>query len=113
MNDRNNWKAKCNYNFYYIVFFTCFFLNYSFVFDFFSEHKLEKYNARPNECIVFEDSLHGVMASKAAGIYTINIYDKYSDSDREKINKSANFKINSYYEVIDYLRKEIVNEGNW
>ena len=28
---------------------------------------LEKYNARPNECIVFEDSLHGVMASKAAG----------------------------------------------
>ena len=46
------------------------------------------------------------MASKAAGIDTINIYDKYSDSDREEINKIANFKINSYYEVIDYLKKE-------
>lgn len=67
---------------------------------------LEKYDARPNECIVFEDSLHGVMASRAAGIDTINIYDKYSDSDREEINKIANFKINSYYEVIDYLKKE-------
>ena len=60
-------KLNATTIFIILFFFTCFFLNYSFVFDFFSEHKLEKYNARPNECIVFEDSLHGVMASKAAG----------------------------------------------
>ncbi len=67
---------------------------------------LEKYNAKPNECIVFEDSLHGVMASTGAGIETINIYDKYSDCDREKIDEITTYKIKSYYEIIEYLKKE-------
>lgn len=67
---------------------------------------LEKYNAKPSECIVFEDSLHGVMASIGAGIETINIYDKYSDCDREKIDKITTYKVNSYYEIIEDLKKE-------
>lgn len=65
---------------------------------------LEHYHANPEECLVFEDSLHGVMASKCAGIETINVYDKYSDKDRLKIDSLADYKIDSYSEFIDMLR---------
>lgn len=64
---------------------------------------LEKYNAKPNECIVFEDSLHGVMASISAGIETINIYDKYSDCDREKINELTDYSIKDYDEFLKII----------
>ena len=65
---------------------------------------LEYYHANPEECLVFEDSLHGVMASTGAGIETINVYDKYSDKDRLKIDSLADYKIDSYSEFMDMLR---------
>lgn len=65
---------------------------------------LEKFNAKPSECLVFEDSLHGVMASLGAGIEVVNIYDKYSDCDRNEIDKITTYKITSYYEMIKYLK---------
>lgn len=65
---------------------------------------LEYYHANPEECLVFEDSLHGVMASTGAGIDTINVYDKYSDKDRLKIDSLADYKIDSYSEFMDMLR---------
>lgn len=43
---------------------------------------LETLNAKCSECIVFEDSLHGVMSANGANIEVINIYDRYSDKDR-------------------------------
>lgn len=68
---------------------------------------LSKYNAKPEECIVFEDSLHGVVASTNAGIETINIYDKYSDKDRKKLDKISTYKIKSYNEIIDLLKNKL------
>lgn len=65
---------------------------------------LEYYHANPKECLVFEDSLHGVMASTGAGIETINVYDKYSDKDRLKIDSLADYKIDSYSEFMGMLR---------
>ena len=65
---------------------------------------LEYYHANPEECLVFEDSLHGVMASKSAGIDTINVYDKYSDKDRLKIDSLVDYKIDSYLEFMNILR---------
>ncbi len=57
-------------------------------------------NKSPKACLVFEDSLIGVEAAKAAGIETVAVYDKYSDSDREKIDALADYKIESYKELI-------------
>ena len=44
------------------------------------------------------------MASKSAGIDTINVYDKYSDKDRLKIDSLVDYKIDSYLEFMNILR---------
>lgn len=64
---------------------------------------MKHYNAIPEECLVFEDSYTGVLASKSAGIEVINVYDKYADSDRDKINKITNYSIKNYREFIDLV----------
>ena len=50
---------------------------------------IEHYNAKKEECLIFEDSYTGVLAAKNAGCEVVNIYDKYSDIDRDKINELA------------------------
>ena len=64
---------------------------------------MKHYNAKPEECLIFEDSYTGVLASKNAGIEVINIYDKYADIDRDKINQITDYKILNYQEFIDFL----------
>lgn len=64
---------------------------------------MQYYNSSPNECLIFEDSYTGVLASKNAGIEVVNIYDKYADLDREKINKITDYSIESYGEFIDLV----------
>lgn len=66
---------------------------------------LDYFHARSDECLVFEDSLLGIMASKGAGIETINIYEEYSDCDREKINELADYMIRDYSEFLDIIEK--------
>ena len=61
------------------------------------------YNAKPNECLIFEDSYTGVLASKNAHIEVINIYDKYADLNRDDINKITDYSINNYREFINYV----------
>lgn len=64
---------------------------------------LNHYNTTPNECLIFEDSLHGVMAANGANIEVINVYDIYSDKDREEINQLTNYRINTYDEFLEIL----------
>lgn len=64
---------------------------------------LEHYHTSPDTCLVFEDSLHGVMAAKGAGIETVNVYDKYSDKDRLRIDSLTDYKIDSYLEFVKML----------
>ncbi len=64
---------------------------------------MRHYRAQPRECLVFEDSYTGVLASKNAGIEVINIYDKYADLDRSKIDAIADYSIPNYQVFIDYL----------
>lgn len=59
------------------------------------------YDAKPSECLIIEDSYTGVMAATRAGIEVINIYDKYSDVDRDKINSIADYSIVNYGEFIN------------
>ena len=63
------------------------------------------YNARTNECLIFEDSYTGVLASKNAGIEVVNVYDKYADLDRDKINAITDYSILNYREFIDYIER--------
>ncbi len=61
---------------------------------------MQHYNASPDECLVFEDSYTGVLASQNAGIECINIYDKYADIDRDKIDGITDYSIKSYREFL-------------
>ena len=61
------------------------------------------YNADPSECLIFEDSYTGVLAGKNARIEVVNIYDKYADLDREKINAITDYSINDYDEFLNYI----------
>ena len=63
---------------------------------------MQHYNARPEECLIFEDSYTGVLASNNAGIEVVNVNDKYADLDRDKINEITDYSIKNYKEFIDF-----------
>lgn len=63
-------------------------------------------NVKPEECFIFEDSLIGVEAANAAGIDVAVIYDKYSDGNREEINKRVQYKFNNFEEIFNYVKTE-------
>ncbi len=67
---------------------------------------MEKLDVTPEECLVVEDALIGVQAAKNAGIEVVNMYDKYSDSDREEINNLSDYKVKNFKELIDILDRE-------
>lgn len=73
---------------------------------------MKHYNATANECLVFEDSYTGVLASKKAGIECVNVYDKYADIDRDKINKITDYSIKEYKEFIDLVNYIYNTEQN-
>lgn len=66
---------------------------------------MQHYNAKPEECLIFEDSYTGVLASKNAGIEVVNVYDKYADLDRDRINEITDYSINNYKQFIEYIEK--------
>lgn len=70
---------------------------------------MQHYNASPDECLIFEDSYTGVLASRNAGIEVVNIYDKYADIDRDKINLITDYSIATYRQFIDFLERTYVN----
>lgn len=70
------------------------------------EKILHKFGIDDNsKSLVIEDSLTGVKAAKNANLRTIVMYDKYSDKDRDEINKLADYSVNDYSELIDIFKK--------
>ncbi len=67
---------------------------------------METLNVKPEECFVFEDSLIGVEAANAAGIDVAVMYDKYSNGNREEINKRTKYKFKDFEELLDYIKME-------
>ena len=59
--------------------------------------------AKPNECIVFEDSLNGVMAAKTAGIEVCSVYDESAKTEQDIISKIADYKVSSFAELVKML----------
>lgn len=67
------------------------------------------FGVTPEECLIFEDSLTGVMAANRAGIEVVNIYDKYSDVDRDKINELTDYAILDYH---TFTEQVLTHTGN-
>ncbi len=55
------------------------------------------------KCLVFEDSLAGVQAAKAAGLETVVMYDAHSDPDRPSINALADCQAPDYPTLLSSL----------
>lgn len=68
---------------------------------------LDELNVSPEECLVVEDSIIGVEAARRAGIDVAVMYDKYSDCDREAINKIANYRFNDFNEMLNSMQEEL------
>lgn len=64
---------------------------------------MQHYNAKPEECLIFEDSYTGVLAANNAKIEVVNIYDKYADLDRQKINELTDYYIDSFSQFVSLL----------
>lgn len=62
---------------------------------------LKDYKVSPEECLVFEDSIEGIRASKKAGIKVVAVYDKYSDKYRKIIDEESDYQIKSFTDLLD------------
>lgn len=62
---------------------------------------LSELGVKPEECLVFEDSLIGIEAAKNAGIPSAAVYDPYSDAEREQINALADYQVDSYARLME------------
>ena len=60
----------------------------------------------PSDCLIIEDSLIGVQAGKNAGIEVAVMYDKYSDEDRDQINRLADYSFSSFNRIIKQFELE-------
>jgi len=64
-------------------------------------------NVSPSDCLIIEDSLIGLQAAKNAGIEVAVMYDKYSDCDRQEINKIAQYQFENFDEILNYIKNEL------
>lgn len=54
----------------------------------------------PEECLVFEDVIHGIMAGKNANMTVCAIYDDFSKEVSELKREISDFYINNYFELL-------------
>lgn len=66
-----------------------------------------EFNVRPEECLIFEDSLIGVDAANRAGIEVVAMYDKYSDHERKEIDEKADYSFTHYAAVLEVIEAEL------
>lgn len=68
---------------------------------------LEELNVKPEECLIIEDSIIGVEAANKANIEVAVIYDEYSDSNREKINRLSQYQFSGFKEMLNCIEHEL------
>ena len=59
----------------------------------------ERLEVFPEDCIVFEDVLMGVLAGKNAGMSVCAVYDPWNDPQKQEIIRTADFYVNDYEEI--------------
>lgn len=57
----------------------------------------------PEDCLVFEDIIPGIMAGHNANMKVVAIADLYSANDEEQKSEMADYFINDYYDVLNIL----------
>jgi HAD superfamily hydrolase (TIGR01509 family) len=62
-------------------------------------------SVEPGTCIVIEDTLNGIRAAKAAGMYAIAIHDEDSAPQWEQIISEADFYANDYVTIQNHLKE--------
>lgn len=67
---------------------------------------LEELNVKKEECLIVEDSLVGVEAANNANIEVAIIYDRYSDCNRDEINKLSQYQFQSFDEMLKLIKNE-------
>ena len=68
---------------------------------------MKELDVKPNECLIVEDSLIGVEAANNANIEVAVMYDKYSDSSRDEINKLSQYQFENFDEMLIYIKNEL------
>lgn len=71
---------------------------------------MKELNVNNEDCIIIEDSLIGVEAANKANIEVVAVYDKYSDSIRNEINKLSQYQVKDFKEFLDLAKKELENK---
>ena len=57
----------------------------------------------PAETVVFEDSLYALKTAKAAGFYTVGVYDADGEGDQEGLQREADLYVKNLYEAELYI----------
>lgn len=65
---------------------------------------INKYGTDPKKVLIFEDSLSGVLAGKAAGATVIVIEDIHNEKNKTKIQNSADLYFENWQQFIDILK---------
>lgn len=68
---------------------------------------LKELDVKENECLIVEDSLIGVEAANNANIDVAVIYDKFSNENREKINKLSQYQFENFTEMLEKIKSEL------
>lgn len=68
---------------------------------------LKELNVKPDECLIVEDSIIGVEAANNANIEVAVMYDKYSDCNREEINRLSQYQFQDFSEMLKYIKNEL------
>lgn len=61
----------------------------------------------PSECLIFEDSLTGVLAARNAGIEVVSMYDRYSEAEQEEIQRLSTYHFQNYGEALEKSNEEL------
>ena len=64
-------------------------------------------NIKKEECLIVEDSLIGIEAAINSQIDFVVMYDKYSDGNRDKINKLSKIKFDNFEEMLEKIKDEL------
>ena len=60
----------------------------------------EALHAAPAETLVFEDSLYALKTAKAAGFYTIGVYDADGETDQAGLKMAADLYVRDLHEAV-------------
>jgi beta-phosphoglucomutase len=68
----------------------------------------ERLNCRAERCIVFEDSIAGLISAKNAGMIAIGVETTLR---KDELANYADFSIKNFFEIIEILKQRAMKNG--